>query len=63
MTPRTVACQAPLTLGLFRQEKDAGVSCHFLLQCVADSGAHFDPGPTWENWRMREECELKELGC
>ena len=29
-----VACQAPLSMGFSRQEWDAGVGCHFLLQGI-----------------------------
>ena len=32
VTPRTLACQAPLTMGFLG--KNTGVSCHFLLQRI-----------------------------
>ena len=32
VTPRTVACQTPLSMGFSRQ--DTGVGCHFLLQGI-----------------------------
>ena len=31
--PRTVAHQAPLSMGF--PSKNAGVGCHFLLQCIS----------------------------
>ena len=33
-TSRTVACQAPQSMDFSRQEKWAGVGCHFLLQGI-----------------------------
>jgi len=35
VTPWTVACKAPLSMGFFRQEYWSGVDCHSLLQQMA----------------------------
>ena len=62
VNPRTVACQAPLSMGFSRQPKGRGVGCHFLLLGIfLTQGSNPYPlhcrqilyhGATWEGLRM-----------
>ena len=62
MTPWTAACQAPLSMEFSRQEKNTGVSCHFLLQGIfltqgSNLGLlHYTAGRLFTSYATREAC-------
>ena len=62
MTPWTAACQAPLSMEFSRQEKNTGVSCHFLLQGIfltqgSNLGLlHYTAGRFFTSYATREAC-------
>ena len=64
MTPWTATCQAPLSMEFSRQEKNTGVSCHFLLQRIfltqgSNLGLlHYTAGRFFTDYATREACVI-----
>ena len=56
----TVACQAPLSMGFFRQ--DAGVDCHFLLQGIFLTQGFSPHLLSFWHWQV-DSLPLSHLGC